>query len=372
MKSSRTIRVLHIPYNTPYVRKLSSPIFEVVNCKASIDGSTVPEYASLAWLARQAKLDFFDLVHIHFFEAEPLDTIRCALQRCAEHRKAIVFTAHDLCPVFSRHDPGFENKLVETCSYSQAVVTLTPQAAESLNRNWGVTSTKATVIPHGYVLHPEHQLARSARSHAGLVEFTMFGSFRPNRASYLALVDWFYGTARLGVRMNLLLRPLGPADPQAESTEARSVLSFIRQREERINAVMLPNPNDDVLASFLAQSDVIVMPYVWGTHSGQLELAFDLGLIPVITNVGFYRSQWECARGHVEEPIWVDWADGARHLYASRLIEGLSAASNRVVGRTTRSTAESFREHRLSEHQSILDAHRRVYSSSIETARTLG
>lgn len=371
MQNHSIPRVLHIPCHTPYVRKLSGPLCRVVNGAKGTHSSVVPDHASLSWLRQQSSLSFFDLIHIHFFEAEPVETICHALERCTRERKAIVLTVHDLCPVFSQDTAAFKERLSVLCSASNAIIALTPESAERLEHDVGKRhSNKIAVIPHGYVLHPEHKSARCAGSRNGLVEFALFGSLRANRATFVTVANWLLAIDPSVARLNLLLRPLGPDDPETERSEARTVLALLQHNTENINAVITSIPDDDALASFLTTSDVLIMPYTRGTHSGQLELAFDLGMVPLITTAGFYADQWEYARAHVQEPVWVDWADGARHLYGSRLVDAFSTAIKQVHARNTRPTADSFKAHRLTEHNLILAAYRDLYSKSLAVAGT--
>jgi hypothetical protein len=103
------------------------------------------------------------------------------------------------------------------------------------------------------------------------------------------------------------------------------------------------------------------LPYLSGSHSGQLEFAFDLGLLPVASSVGYLREQVAAHGGLAEEPVWFDWSDGSEWAYGERFLSALDMAAERQ--RSPRSAAE-FAEHRRKEHAEIMAAYSTIYEES--------
>ena len=61
----------------------------------------------------------------------------------------------------------------------------------------------------------------------------------------------------------------------------------------RVINVSLPFISNDLLIEVFLRSHAVILPYKWGTHSGQVELARDCGCHVVVTDVGYYKEQWD-------------------------------------------------------------------------------
>src|SRR4029077_234888 len=86
-------------------------------------------------------------------------------------------------------------------------------------------------------------------------------------------------------------------------------LSFLHADPDYIRVLLEKIPSDEQVRSFLASNDILVLPYRWGTDSGQLEMAFDLNMTILAPGVGFFPEQWNQVRPYVPEPYWFDWPD---------------------------------------------------------------
>jgi hypothetical protein len=118
----------------------------------------------------------------------------------------------------------------------------------------------------------------------------------------------------------------------------------------------------DVLTAGLA-ADALILPYLFGSHSGQLELAFDLNLMAIASSVGYLYDQYTVHKGLVTEPIWFDWADGHPFLFGEKLVAALETAHRRLRGSPRRGLGTAFLEYRRDEHTRFLDAHRAIYTA---------
>lgn len=359
------VRILHLPGRTPYARKLDSSSFVMVNGKTSRSGRRVPIDASFDWLNRQDSLDFFDVLHIHSVEFAETELIERVLEKCARRRRRVVFTLHDISPMFYDADSAYLDKLLKVCTAAQAIVTLTRSAARELLQRLPQLEERnhLKVIPHGYVLKPGHaRWGKAGSAGGGKVEYAMYGAFRPNRDVYTSVLNWYYALQGDEARLNILCRALNEHDLEDEKLRLGELLSFVNSDRERMRLVMHPFPTDEQVVDFLSDCDVLLMPYKWGTHSGQLELAFDLNLLPVISDVGYYHEQWQMNRPYVPEPVWINWADGNAYVRGARLVESVRLAQEMAATKRPLPQREEYRRHRLREHEEFIKAHLEIYA----------
>lgn len=122
--------------------------------------------------------------------------------------------------------------------------------------------------------------------------------------------------------------------------------------------------DDDVIDAGLA-ADALLLPYLWGSHSGQLELAFDLNLLPICSSVGYFSEQFELHQGLVTEPEWFDWSQGNPYLFGERFVAALERAAERLAT-DTRELNPQFIEHRCTEHRQILATYAHVYKGTTD------
>ncbi len=111
------------------------------------------------------------------------------------------------------------------------------------------------------------------------------------------------------------------------------------------------------LASWCQRSAVLVLPYRWITHSGQLELVRDLGLRALAPDVPTLHAQ--LADGPSCQAVWFppETLDEPQR-FAGYLRHALSLpapARKRLA----------LRACRTAEHRRILDAHYNLYFSSL-------
>ena len=64
------------------------------------------------------------------------------------------------------------------------------------------------------------------------------------------------------------------------------------RRRQAVEFAVHPRFDDGELERYLRRAQVTVLPHRWGTHSGWLELARDLGTRVVAPDCGFYAEQW--------------------------------------------------------------------------------
>lgn len=363
--SSEAVRVLHLPARTSYVRKLNSRELLIVNGRTTPHGLDIPIDASFDWLDTQTSLDFFDVLHVHSVEFAATTLVNRVLEKCAQARRRVVFTLHDIIPMFDDPEDTYTEKLKTVCSAANGIVTLTHGAAQALRERspWLNGNRPLTVAPHGYVVVPDHEAWGRGGFSKDRIEYAMYGAFRPNRDCYVSVVNWYYGLQDQSARLNILCRAFNEIDLKDEKLGLRNLLDFVQQRPDRIRLVVHPFPSDEQVIQFLSECHVLVMPYKWGTHSGQLEIAFDLNLLPVISDVGYYEEQWQVNRPFVDEPVWIRWAGSNPYVRAARLVDSLRTAQEVAKERRTSPARDEYRQHRTREHDELLKTHLQVYTA---------
>lgn len=358
------MRVLHIPARTPYARKLVPDGVSIVN-ETQSSGVEIPRDASFQWLASQSSYDFFDLLHIHSVELTPLETLHMALERCKRDKKGIVLTVHDTKPVFSQ-DSVAHNIALKMCVEAGAQTsTLTKGAQKEIESDLGIASSNITVIPHGAVLPvDDHKWHLGRQSNDSLTcIFGMYGGFRPNRDLLTPSVNIAFGLPELDAKLVILTRAISPIE--VRQNEEMRMLIQLANSSKRIDLRIFPFPSDNQIAEFLLGVDILIMPYRWGTHSGQLELAFDLGVVPVISDVGYYCDQYEELKEIVEQPVWFNWSDGNEFAYGARLLDAIGKGWEKMQHMQSLYSREMLHQHRIIEHHGILSSYGRLYQLAV-------
>jgi glycosyltransferase involved in cell wall biosynthesis len=356
------VRVLHLPYLTPYVRKLSPGSIEVVNCSPANDAVAIPPDFNFTWLSRQKSYDFFDVLHLHFLDICSLKEVKQVLQKCRKQGKRIIYTAHDVTRLHD--DEGlYLKKLKCVCSYANGVIALTPSSAQVLLKRVKQRSLcdRITIIPHGWSVDPAHPKWGSSGGKGKTVEYAMYGAFRHNREFYITLVNWYYSLLQYDARFSIFALPVNNYDMETVRPYLRETISFIQTDPRRMLLFIFPSLTDEQIIDFISECDILMMPYLWGSHSGQLELAFDMNVIPVISNVGYYHDQWKVVSEYVPEPIIFNWSDERFFNYGNRLVEALMTSYSKTEMYRAMPVNEKFRQYRIKEHEEILKMHSLIY-----------
>ncbi|MER7604718.1 hypothetical protein [Nocardioides sp. NPDC127503] len=355
------LRVAHLPARTPYVRKLRNHEFVSINGTTLTNGHHVPDALSASWILDRRPLDWVDVVHLHHIEFEDETVLGELLSACDDAGVRVVHTIHDLTAMFGTTE-DLHRKIQFVHEAGATLLCLTGGSATQLNRIVG-EETKTWVAPHGYVVDPE-TIARLDRLDSdGTSRFLMYGALRPNRDYLSTLVNWALHTGAED-RLHLLMRGLSQAhmaDPGQHAMDvARTAMTC-----PRIEVTMRGYPSDDDIINAGRQADVLVMPYRWGTHSGQLELAFDLGLLPLSSDVGCLRDQHAAhlRSGLVEEPEWFDWTNGNPYEFGERFVASLENTRDRIGGSRTRADRRAWADYRRAEHAATLAVHAEAYQA---------
>lgn len=307
--------VVHHPANHPYVHHVSG------RCRTTSPG---------VWDAGAVAASGASIIHLHFgFEHLGEEELAAWLDDLHAHHLRLVLTVHDLDNPHLVDQRPYRRLLGRLIARADALITLTTSAATVLAQDHG---RAAAVIPHPHVV-PLSELQRrpcADRRRRGV--YVHAATCRPNLD--VDLVEQVAAVAQRcgGVRLHLRA-PLSPvAERLAASCRGRPGVELdVRARL-----------TDRQLWDRLEGAAAVLLPYRWGTHSGLLEAAADLGTPCVAPPIGGFVDQ------------------GATALDPDDLVGS--------VRRAAAARPDPGRRDRAAERRAIVTAHERVY----DTVRSSG
>jgi glycosyltransferase involved in cell wall biosynthesis len=314
----------------------------------------VPFDVTQSWLLEHRPWGWLDVVHLHHPDFEPIPRLRMVLAECCRAGKRVVFTVHDVNPVFGDR-VAHHRRLGMLAEYGVPFACITP-AAEAEVR-WRFAADTA-VVPHGYVALPGTP-QRPARCGLGPTRFLVYGSLRANRDVELVLACWRFARHLVETTLHLLLR----APSRASLAEDAQVWQVIREHaaDSRLRVDVLPFPTNDEVNEAVSGADCLLLPYRWASHSGQLEHAFDLGVLPVAARTGYLPDQVALHHGLAGEPVWFDWSADAPFDHGAQLLQAMQAAHAAIQDGWQAPGTKQFAEHRRIEHGQVMAAFRALY-----------
>ncbi len=319
--------------------------------RAPTDQWWPPAMLDPGWIdAHGAGLDVF---HVHFgFDAlapRDLEQIVAALRRTAT---PLVYTVHDLRNPHHPDRAAHDALLDVLVPAADALVTLTPGAAAEIDRRWG---RDATVLPHPHVV--PFRTMREVRTHAGARvdrPFRVGLHLKSLRASMdpvavlPTLVETVADLPDAVLQVNAHRDVLDPAGARHDPALARLLRGYVDAG--RLELEVHDYLSDADLFSYLAQLDVSVLPYRFGTHSGWLETCRDLGTTVVAPSCGYYADQGPVLGYRLDEDGYdpATLADAVRRAHTERPDLGTTVADRRR------------------QRQDVADAHDAIYRSLLQ------
>jgi hypothetical protein len=298
------VRVVSIPAAHPYAQRVASSVDVTVlpdpRPTGAPDGQWWPPVAlDPSWI--RANASAADLLHIHFgTESFSASHLADCLAAAREVGWPVVYTVHDLEHPQLTEQAAYRDQLDVLVPGADALLTLTDGAAHEIQRRWGRV---ALVVPHPAVVDDSAVLDDSAdpqpatSTAAGTVRIGMhLKDLRSNIdavgmvTALCAAADRLAGAGlnhptnpniRVEVRMHHRVRDEATRDAVRDLVRGNAFVELIEH--DRLD--------DDGLASAIAGLDVCVLPYTHGTHSGWLEMCWDLGVGVAAPSVGFYAEQ---------------------------------------------------------------------------------
>lgn len=357
---SRSLRIVHLPTRTPYVRKIMSADFSILN-GTNTEHGIVPDTVSAQWLLNRRPLDWIDVLHLHHIESDDSAALARLLFECEESGVKIVYTAHDTTPIYRTADE-FQARMELICQSGAAWIGLTSASAEAL-RDKLPGLGQVALIPHGSVIHPDDLIDRiriGDNKPQRTPQYLLYGAFRPNRDYLSTIANWSLTITDRAARLDVLLQALTPSDFERHNIPA---LLAIMKSDSRIKVAMRANPSDDEVVNAGMKTDALLLPYLFGSHSGQLELAFDLNILPVCSSVGYLKDQYHIHKGLVGEPVWLDWSEDDPFPFGDKLVAALEVVHARLVNSKRPGVSKDFLQYRRHEYDQFLRAHNAIYAT---------
>lgn len=290
VRNATRMRIAAVPAHHPYVRR--------VTCAEGIDLLDDPPVAGAdpgvwwppvvldpRWIERNAAE--VDVLHIHFgTESFAPGHLTACVDAAHEADLPVVFTVHDLTHPQLTDQRPYIAQLDELVPRVDALITLTEGAAAEIRDRW---QREALVLPHPSILGDAATPAIGALSE-DLRIGTHLKDLRPGTdgaATARALLGAVTALRAEGhpavaeIRMHRSVRDEAARDEIRRALADHSHALLIEQER-------LP---DGELYSALSGLDACVLPYRSGSHSGWLELCWDLGVPVAFPTIGHFGDQ---------------------------------------------------------------------------------
>lgn len=352
------VRVASIPAGHPYVRHAVADPATVVLPDVPPPGAAAgqwwpPVMGDAAWV--QSNTDRFDVMHVHFgMESFPVAHLHALVRALRAAGRPLIYTVHDLENPQLRDQTRHRDQLDVLVPAADEVVTLTAGAAAAIERRWG---RAAVVVPHPHVLAFD-AAAPAGRPSGPYVLGVHLRDIRPGIDAVRAVATLLDAVDRLHARgVDAVARV--HVNERVRDEDARDQVSGLVAMHPAAELRRTERLDDAALARSLADLDVAVLPYRAGTHSGWVELCWDLGVPVAGPRIGFAGEQ------HPEDFAAFDAGDGqalaraVRQLLAGAPRPGSSARGARIADR---------RRQRLARSAAITAAHQALYARALTPA----
>lgn len=321
------LRVRSIPAGHDYVRHAVGSAAGVLVLDDPLLDPADPgrwwPHPALEAAERPEVLDGADLVHVHFgYEHRSPGQVAGFVSAVRGRGLPLVVTVHDLRNPHEADPAAHLERTGHLVRGADAVITLTEGAADEIRRRWGAN---AQVIPHPRLMpagttepyrlrrldrtrlrqpgHPSRLQGSGpvGRPAGGRIVGVVMGSLRAGIAAE-GLLPHLADALPDGVGLVVMVRATALTAARAPDHARHEAALALDRLAERPDFEIRPHDllTDDELCRSLAGFDALVLPHRHGTHSGWLELCRDLGLPPVIPDVGYLVEQWGSDTGRYD------------------------------------------------------------------------
>jgi len=344
------IKVLHLPSYHPAVSKIfESNKIEIVNPNTDLfnELKQLPFEKFINKCIPQA----YDLVHIHFeYYTVQILKFEKLLKYFKKNKKPIVWTWHDKKSLLDESAKSTHEKLL--FKYADKIITPTNGMKLWIMGNFGFHSNDIEVIPLGFMTHPKviKKLMKKSRKDKKL--FTMLiGDFRNSKEYIQSVINFLDSTELNDAKLQVIFRPINIYTQRYKKIKQELITFHQITQNPRVSVICKVSFSDADIAELFYMSHAVILPYIWGDHSGQIELARDCGCHAIVSDVGFYKEQ--------NNEIWeYKTSDQQFDKYPERYVQELINAYN------SPSLSPDI-DRRLSEHKQYLHQHYSVYKNLI-------
>jgi len=249
--------------------------------------------ASVEFINKTHPHNSYDLVHIHFsFDKLSVFELENLLNYFDNIKKPVVWTCHSR---ESQREKDIGNGELQKMLWSRAkaIITPTQSCKDWLVSSYG-TDKSIDVIPLGYIVDPNTlYLYRNELNKKEKTNFVyLIGDMRQNKEIYFSIDSFLKSLELSDCILMVIARPRFISKENIDSLdeERKRIMNNILS-SPRIKLNIELEISNEALVEIFCKSHVCMLPYLWGTHSGQVELSKDCGCYPVISNVGFYEEQ---------------------------------------------------------------------------------
>ncbi|WP_217615379.1 glycosyltransferase [Cellulomonas sp. GbtcB1] len=355
--TSRTVRVASVPAGHPYVARVTAAAGVELLPDPTPPGAEPgrwwpPVVLDPAWVRAHAAEA--DLLHVHFgTESFAPEHLARTLAAAREQGWPVVVTVHDLEHPQLTDQDGYRAQLDVLVPGADALVTLTPGAAAEIRARWG---RDARVVPHPRLLGEVPEGGGAPAPGGERVVGLHLKDLRPNvdaPAATRALLAAVADLRASGVAVRAEVRLHRAVRDEAARAEVRALCAAAGSAVDLVEHDRL---DDDALAAALAGLDACVLPYAHGTHSGWLELCWDLGVPVAAPAVGYYAEQHPDGSVETSGPV----GDAAGLAGALRRL--LAAETSTRPGTTERAAlVRDRRAERLTADRAAAEQHAALY-----------
>lgn len=301
-------------------------------------------------------VDDFDVLHVHFgLESFSPGDLADALDAVQRRGRPVVYTVHDLDNPQLVDQRDYHALLDVIIPAADRLLTLTDSTAAEIERRWG---RRSLVLPHPTLIE---DMPSGRRDADGVIRVGMhLRDLRPNidgeravRAA--AAAAELLSSAGTKVDIEVLL-----SERVRDGEAAGRVV--VAATHPAVGVRRVPRLGDAEIEAWLGGLDLFVLPYRHGTHSGWVELCYDLGVRVAGTDVGHIRAQ------HPEDYEVIDLD------VPGTLADAVTSTADARAALPSATLVSERRRERLVERDAVRAAHADLYASlgtaSLDTAVT--
>jgi hypothetical protein len=301
----------------------------------------------------------FDVMHLHFgSESLPAAKLAATLDALHGAGRPLVYTVHDLSHPQLFDQAPHRRQLEMLVSRADGLITLTSAAAAEIEGRWG---RRALVLGHPAMLGPGERPSPVAPAPAAAPVVGLgLRDLRPSidgPAATAALLDAAARLRRAGTPVAVRVTMRERVRDQAGRDAVRSLCADAAGDDVQLTEE--PWIDERRFTRELSELAVSVLPYGHGTHSGWLELCWDLGVPVAAPAIGHFAGQ------HPEPGFLASFTAGDGASLAGALAT-LLRRPEAVAGSPARRRAwMQRRQERRELRGTLAAAHLRLYRSVI-------